>query len=242
MPRRQSWIKYLMTAMVSLDAQEANRLVDAVRETRQLTVERVLNEVVGSELNKDAVVTIAAGCSFDHVAILLFPDKIAHVVDMLGEHGFDVTDPIRSVIVRERIALRHGIVENQLDLSILHASIALDSDTTGQIEIFCLPRMQATEEMINRERIKNEEKHFALKVITPSDAKLRALRSVLVMDLAMYPDGGGYNPHDDADAGGRSVLYFLAPGGGRLELTCAGNFPDIIAMHRRDTDEAPANC
>ncbi|MBT3104712.1 MULTISPECIES: hypothetical protein [unclassified Streptomyces] len=48
------------------------------------------------------------------------------------------------------------------------------------------------------------------------------MRSLLVEDLSMVPDGGGHNPYEGAGAGGRSVLYFTAPGG-RLELTCDGS-------------------
>ena len=228
-----------MTSMIFLDVQEADRLVRTINEAKRLTVERALEEVAGSDLDEYTVATIVAECSFDHAAILLFPDNIADVVGMLREHGFDVAEPIHSVVVRERIALRHGIAEDQLDISILRASIALDSGTTREVEIFCLPRAQATETMITREQAKNEEKHFALKVRIPNAAKLSVLRSILIEGLAMRPDGGGYNPNDDAEAGGRSVLYFRIPGGGRLELTCAGNFTDIITVHRRSTHEAP---
>lgn len=45
----------------------------------------------------------------------------------------------------------------------------------------------------------------------------------------MRAEGGGYNPHEDAELGGRSVLYFGVSRGGRFELTCTGNYSNVVA-------------
>jgi hypothetical protein len=133
---------------------------------------------------------------------------------------------------------RYDLAGDDLDVSILRASIMLESGARRGVEVFCLPLGQATPGMIERERRENNESHFALKIEQPDSVKLSTLRSFLIDQFSMRPDGGGYNPYDDARSGGRSVLYFSSPGRGRLELTCAGNFSDVVTAHRRSVPDA----
>jgi hypothetical protein len=214
----------------SLNAQKLSQLIDDVK---RLSVEQVLEELVGSGVDDDAVAAVVAECSFDHEAALIFPDDVADVAGFLRERGFDVAEPVSSTVVRERISCRYDLTGDNLDVSILQASIGLESGGRRGVEVFCLPLGQATSTMIERERRENNESHFAFKVECADPAKLSALRSILIDQFSMRSDGGGYNPYDDALSGGRSVLYFSSPGGGRLELTCAGNFSDVVAAHRR---------
>ncbi len=219
----------------SPDLQNLSQLIDDVKRS---SVEQVLEELVGPGIDNDAVVAVAAECSFDHGAALVFPDNVTDVAGFLQECGFEVADPVPSVVVRERISQRYDLAGDDLDVSILHASIRLESGARRGVEVFCLPRGQATPAMIARERGEKNESHFALEVERSDSAKLGALRSIFLDQLSMRPDGGGYNPHDGARTGGRSVLYFSFPGCGRLELTCAGNFPEVVAAHQRSVPDA----
>jgi hypothetical protein len=221
-----------MKEAILLESQDANKLSQVLEAVTGLTIENLLDSMVGP-VDEQAVAAIAAECSFDHGAALVFPGDITDVIRFFHERGINVAGPVQSVVVRERIARRYGLAEDELDVSILQASIGLGSSMCGGVEVFCLPRKQATRGMIERERRENNESHFAIKVDRPDSAQLSALRSNLVGHFSMRPDGGGYNPFDGIGTGGRSVLYFAAPGGDRLELLCPGNFSEVVTMHRR---------
>jgi hypothetical protein len=218
-----------------LYSQKLSQLIDDVK---RLSVEQVLEESVGPGLDDRLAAAVAAECSFDHGAALVFPDDVADVAGFLRRHGFTVARPVPSVVVRERILRRHDLAGHDLDVSILRATARLASGEPRGVEVFCVPRRRASPAMVAREHRENNEGHFALYVERADSATLGALRSIFVDRFSMNPDGGGYNPHDGAPAGGRSVLYFSAPGGGRLELTCAGNHPGVVAAHVRSTRDA----
>jgi hypothetical protein len=90
--------------------------------------------------------------------------------------------------------------------------------------------------------IVHNESHFALRVLTPDSAKLGKLRAIVLSRLKMRADGGGYNPYDDMDNGGRSVLYFASHNGRRLEITCAGDFREVVAMQRHGGPDGNTTC
>jgi hypothetical protein len=219
---------------------DSQKLSQLIYDVRRLSVEQVLEESVGPGIDDDvaAAAAVAAECSFDHGAALVFPDDVADVAGVLREHGFTVARPVPSVVVRERILRRYNLAGYDLDVSILRATTRLASGAPRGVEVFCIPRRRASSAMVTRERRENNESHFALYVERSDSATLCALRSILIDRLSMHPDGGGYNPHDGAPTGGRSVLYFSVPGGGRLELTCAGNYPGVVATHVRSTQDA----
>jgi hypothetical protein len=223
------------TVHESLDVQKLSQLIDDVK---RLSAEQVFEKLAGPGVDDDAVAAVTAECSFDHEATLVFPDNVTDVAEFLRERGFEVAEPVPSVVVQERISRRYDLAGNDLNVSILQASVRLKSGARRGVEVFCLPREQATPAMIAREQKENNESHFAFKVECADSAKLGALRSIFIDQFSMRPDGGGYNPYDDAQTGGRSVLYFSSPGGGRLELTCAGNFREVVAAHRRSRQDA----
>jgi hypothetical protein len=221
-----------------LESFDVMRLLQLLEDVKGLGTEQLLEGVVGPDIDDNALAAILAECTFAHGAILVFPDDVADVTVMLRHNGFGITGLAPSVVVRKRLAQRYAISENDIDVSIVHASIELGLGTTRAVEIFCLPREQATHVMITRERAENNESHTAFEVRFPDTARLTRLRSIFVDQFSMRTDGGGYNPFDDPEAGGRSVLYFDSAHGRRLELTCAGNFPEVIDMHRRSTRDS----
>lgn len=175
---------------------------------------------------------ITAICELDHHAVLVFPDDPDDVVEFLAGQGVAVAVPVPSVVVRERLASRYGREAEHLDVSIVFGSVAATTGAERGIEVFCVPRGQAGSVMIETERQQRNEFHVALAV---DDAQaMSTVRSALVGRFGLTPDGGGHNPFHSAKTGGRSVLYFSSPRG-RLELTCAGDAPDVVAEHLRNT-------
>lgn len=198
-----------------------------------------LAALAGPGAGPDNISAVADECFFDHGSVLLFPDDTSDVAACLRSRGFDVTGPVASVVVRERLAQRYGLREDDLDVSILHGTIRLASGVRRGVEVFCVPRKGAPAAMMAREERERNESHVAFKVGNPAPAALNRLRSILLDRFSMRPDGGGYNPFDDAAAGGRTVLYFSTVGGRRMELTCAGHFAEVIDAHRGSAEGDP---
>jgi len=219
------------------DFTDTVRLAFLASRVRRTGVERVLASIAGPDPDPRTAATgaaVAQQCAFDHEAILVFPERVGDTARFLRERGFEVADAVPSVVVRSRLTSRYGLASSALDVSILRASTTLGSGERRGIEAFCVPRASAPEIMIECERRENNEAHVALMVTDPTDIRLWALRATLLADFSLRADGGGYNPRDGAATGGRSVLYFRAPSGARLELTCAGNFAQIVDAHCGD--------
>ncbi|MFB7601186.1 methyltransferase, partial [Streptomyces sp. NPDC056160] len=195
-------------------------------------------------MDDDMATKADSDISFDHIATLVFPGSVEDVRMFLARAGFEVGLPIPSVVVRDRLARRYGVPEEALDVSIVHGHPR--SADRGGVEVFVLPQAIADRVhlgIVARERATEAEAHVAWTVRSESLEQVwRNCRE----KLGMTPDGGGYNPNDDAAAGGRTVLYFKAPrrisDAGRIhrvELTCAGNHPDVLSAHRIAQAEAP---
>ncbi|MGW2373909.1 hypothetical protein [Kitasatospora sp. NPDC001683] len=214
-----------MTVLDPADAVELDRLL---RQAAEADVPGVLRGMTdGADMEQAAIDTIAAHCRVDHVATLVFPAAVDDVHTHLLGCQWRTTSEVPSVVVRRRLAHRYGLDDELLDVSIIRA---FAHDTAG-VEVFCLPPTVATKHVVECERRLHQERHTALMVDTPSRSLLSELRSLLTGQLAMRPDGGGHNPHENQEAGGRSVLYFQPPVGNRLELTCIGDFTPVVAQH-----------
>jgi hypothetical protein len=221
-----------------LEPVDQRRLLRLVEHVKTTGVKQVLEDAVGLDLHNEDIAIILAECVFDHGAILVFPDDISDVVNILHDVGFDVCTPVPSVVVRERIARRYDMLEGQLEVNIIHGSLRGGSSSTKGVEVFCLPRSQVSSALIMRERCENNESHFALLVERPNSTILSLLRSIMCEKLSLHASGGGYNSQHGVGTGGRSVLYFDSPQHKRLELVCAGHFPDIVEAHLRDVQDA----
>ena len=222
-----------------LDPQSLQTLTRVVDEVIDTSTVQKLAALAGPGTGPDDTAAVAQECSLDHVAVSLFPDDVDDVADWLRSKGFKVDAPVASVVVRERLARRYDLREEDLDVSILHGTVQLPSGGQRGVEVFCVPRHQAPAEMTEREERERNEDHVAFKVGNPNPAVLAGLRSLLLDRFSMRPDGGGYNSFDDAAAGGRSVLYFSTADGRRIELTCAGHFAKVIDTHRRSSTVDP---
>ncbi|MQS09109.1 hypothetical protein FNX48_018565 [Streptomyces sp. IF17] len=172
------------------------------------------------------VEALASRCAFDHAGTLLFPDHPDEVAEVLGRCGFEVRAPVPSVVVRERLARRHGLAGEDREVSIVTAWTGPPGDGRRGVEVFVFPRPTPDDPVASVERRERNEDHLAIRITRPGEGGMTAVRALLTEGLSLVPDGGGHNPHDRPGSGGRSVWYFTAPGGGRLEVTCAGRPTD----------------
>ncbi|MBB5160012.1 acetylserotonin O-methyltransferase [Saccharopolyspora phatthalungensis] len=218
-----------------LDSQDEQRLKTAIDQTTKLAGQDSFASVAGAFANEEDIRDLPAEMVFDHVAALIFPDTVEDVQDFLAERGFDVCAPVSSAVVRGRLARRYGVAEEDLEVSIIRAFSRHEGQ--GGLEVFAVPRSCADRVapgMVAYERTNNPESHLAW-VVT---GDLDKMRRICKERLLMRPDGGGHNPYQDIESGGRSVLYFRLPAPlaqsdlpVRLELTCTGHYPDVLAAH-----------
>ena len=202
---------------------------------------------------------IGAHCRFTHGALLTFPDRRSDALGDLRAYGLVPSEIQPSVVVRDRLSRRYPLDE-ALEVGIVHAPIDGDDGERREIELFLLAAGPGTDrqEIAADERTWSRETHIAFDVITPDPIVLSGLHAAITRPGHLICDGGGYNGHEDA-----TVLYFRNDAAAshlvrRLELRAAGQHPDILHAHLRestapetpgsrsalrggDTDDAPAN-
>lgn len=160
--------------------------------------------------------------AFDHVAVLVFPDEVGDVVEFLTQEQVDLEPPIPSVVVRSRLARRYGLSEEDLEVTILHGRVP--GPRSAGIEVFVLPKRLADgidPGLKVRERATEAEAHAAW--FADRDG-LSDVWRFCREQLGLTPDGGGFNPYEDAaevagryctSAGRRVRRRRVVPGGGR---------------------------
>ncbi|MEU7581727.1 methyltransferase [Streptomyces sp. NPDC041068] len=166
-------------------------------------------------------------CAVAHAAVLVGAPSTDALRDALRARGFEAGKATPSVIVRRRIAERHGRAPDSLRVDILRVPVTAEDGTARAVEIFVLavPPGSGLDAVAARERAARHESHLAFEVAAPDGVVMAGLCTTLVERGAMVPDGGGYNPHEDATA-----LYFrTAPGGVRTAL---GGVPTVPAGSR----------
>ncbi|MFE6848912.1 hypothetical protein [Streptomyces sp. NPDC057686] len=210
-----------------LNSADATELEQLAQRASQDCVEGLLEQMNVPCADLEAVAELAARCTFDHVAALVFPRTLDEVRARLAAWGWTCAPAIPSVVVRGRLAQRHGLRAEDLDVWIIRAR----KEGQPDLEVFCLLSSPALAKVAVLERAQDHERHLALRVNQPDLASLEHLTRVLGQNLAILPDGGGHNPHEDREAGGRTVLYFRHPHRGRVELTCSGAFPNLLDRH-----------
>lgn len=221
-----------------LSSHDELRLYRAAALAARLTAPGALTRLLGNPAAAD----VDDRVEFDHVAALVFPDSVTDVRDFLAEAGFETGPSVPSRVVRTRLAERHRVSDDVLDVTIVHASPI--AGTGGDLEIFVLPLDSAERVapgLVERERAREEESHTGWLV---ADGQLERTRRACRNLLGMEPDGGGYNPHDDPGTGGRSVVYFKAPAGDkghcpRFELTARGHHAEVLAAHMGEPAPMP---
>ncbi|MGW4895831.1 methyltransferase [Kitasatospora sp. NPDC004240] len=185
---------------------------------------------------------LAAHCRFAHAAVLLLPPDDATLRAQLAACGLPADVPAHpSVVVRDRLAARHGHDAATLDVRILRPPVDGHDGDRRMVEVFALtvPPGSPLAALAAHERAVQHEAHLALEVERPDPLVLRGLCALLTRHGAV-PDGGGYNPHEDG-----TVLYFTAPatataGYHRVELYAHGDHRSTLATHLGAHPAAPA--
>ncbi|MER5866798.1 methyltransferase [Kitasatospora sp. NPDC002040] len=208
---------------------DLDRLTETVDFVRQQDTATLLPLLLPG-LDPLELAALVDGCRFSHAALLVFPSSPEAQRALLADAGLPPdTTTCPSVVVRDRLAARHGRDPAELDVRILRPRVA---GTGRTVEVFALPVPPGSDltALAGHERLHDHEAHLALEVAQPDPLLLRGLCALLTRHGAAA-DGGGYNPHEDG-----TVLYYTAPAGSktgyrRLELYVPGEHPDVLAAH-----------
>ncbi|MBL1075371.1 hypothetical protein JK358_13300 [Nocardia sp. 2] len=181
---------------------------------------------------------VAGRCRFSHTAVLVFPHGLTELSGALADRGLVAGPSVPSVVVRRRLAQRHGRTADRMDVRIVRAPVLSRDGKHCDIEIFAsLPTADPDSENIAAlERAAAHEQHLGLAVTTVDEVEIAGLRALLTRRAGMHSDGGGYNDHEDL-----TVLYFRADATDRpyqrLELHIAGDHPGMLSAHLAEADD-----
>ncbi|MCB5167657.1 methyltransferase [Streptomyces bambusae] len=211
------------------DADRLAAAVDFVRSQDTTTLLRLLLP----DLDAPELRALADRCRFAHAALLLFPPDAAALRGQLTACGLDPAAPAQpSVVVRDRLALRHQRDAAALDVRILRPEVPCADGERRVVEVFTLtvPPGSDLASVAAHERAADHEAHLAFEVVRPDPLVLRGLCATFARHGALA-DGGGYNPHEDG-----TVFYFTAPadskaGHRRVELYASGDHRGVLAPH-----------
>lgn len=218
-----------MITALSGDTSRLRTTVDFVREQDTATLlPLLLPGLDGPELR-----TLVERCDFSHAALLVFPPDQAALDATLAGCGLVADAPPRpSVVVRERLAVRHKRCAAELDVGILRPAVECLDGARRWVEVFALtvPPGSDLETVAAHERERQHEAHVAFEVRAPDPLVLRGLCATFAR-YGAAPDGGGYNPHENG-----TVFYFTASaeakaGYRRVEMYVPGDHRDILAAH-----------
>lgn len=241
MPVRESWV-----AVAGLELADQELIEEAFSLARDTDTDSVLAGLP-LPLTERQRAWIAAHCTFSHAAVLVSAASAAELVAGLRAQGLVVDGPVPSVVVRNRLSLRHGVPLESLNVATVHIHIPMSDDCTRMVELFVLeiPPWSEHSPMATRERVERNESHLALEVDAPDEVVVAGLRGLLADEGGMAADGGGYNAIEDC-----TVLYFRSadgpgrcPGASprpRLELRVAGNCGAALTAHKAATVDDPA--
>jgi hypothetical protein len=218
--------------------------VDSISEMKswlnQLTVAQVLDAVSATNTGSIFRYVDVRYCIFDHYGYLVFPETTSEVISVLERNGLTVDPPVPSVVVKSRLCSRYRLSPDGIDVRIVRGAFVTERFGRREIEIFAAmatPGFTLPAGMVDRERQSLNESHVALMVGQP-ERTLAQLRRQLLDSGVLVADGAGYNPFEKPHEGGRSVLYFRSAEvpsdhsfAHRLELTCAGEYANVIADH-----------
>ncbi|KOG23918.1 MULTISPECIES: methyltransferase [Streptomyces] len=234
----------LATGLAPDDVRRLRATAEFVRDQEtSVLLSRVLPGLDGPELR-----AVADRCRFAHAALLVFPADPPGLRAGLAACGLsDDVGSRPSVVVRDRVAARHGLDAADLDVRILRPAVHGPSGERRAVEVFALtvPPASPLSALAVHERDHDHEAHLAFDVDRPDPLVLRGLRACLARHGAVA-DGGGYNPHEDG-----TVFYFATPPGTktdyrRMELYASGDHRDLLAEHlaerpnpERDPESAP---
>lgn len=194
--------------------------------------EELLGASAASKLGRD----FAQFCRLDHAGLLVFPSRPEAAVELLQSLGYRCSELVPSVVVRERLARRYEIPVEQMDVKIAHGSAEAIDGQEREIELFVWSSPPwAVSTHAAQERRMEHEAHVGFRLQSSDREQLETLRSGLIGEGGFEADGGGFNPHEDADRGGTTVFYFRrreevsgALVFRRVELKCSGDYSSLL--------------
>lgn len=228
-----------LTLCQSLDRADRLRIRQLASLVRAQETASLLT-VLAPRLKPAQRATITRTCSFIHAGLLVFPAELAAAIAELPGLGVTPGPLVPSVVVHERLAARCAAAVGA-QVWITHAEVP--GARGRDLELFLAPWSEpALATLAEDERDSNRESHFALKV-TGSRAETYQVREILAEAGNLLPDGGGYNSHENAAGGGRTVLYFRSPDQvaipwpPRIELVLDGHHAQLLALHHQTADQ-----
>jgi hypothetical protein len=223
----------------ALDELDDDRLRRLSSWVQTLADADVASQCLPPGIPPEVISTLESRWRFDHAGILLFPPHMDAVHRRLDELGYRPQEPIRSMVVRRRLARRHGIDPALLDVVFLDARLR-SSELDRGLEVFALPRHVRNlphQHIQADERLLEHESHVAFRVSEPTPEVVHELITLLDRRPELRPEGGGVNLIQDRDRGGRSVFYYRHRRPGpqarftRIEVTCTGSYPELSRAH-----------
>ncbi|MFF7946700.1 methyltransferase [Streptomyces griseorubiginosus] len=186
-------------------------------------------DVLLPDLTAEERQSLAGTLRLAHTALLVFPRTLAGLGEELAERGLRAGESTPSVVVRGRLARRHGRPAGTLPVGILRTSVPDTPGGRGEIEVFVLevPDGSDLATLAAAERATGDEAHIAFEVVAPTPVVLHGLTALLLDRAGAHADSGGHNPHENA-----TVLYFRT-GEHRIELYVPGRHPELLAAHLR---------
>jgi hypothetical protein len=176
-------------------------------------------------------------CAFAHAGLLLFPADLDAALAALPSLGVTPGPLVPSTVVRGRLTDRYALTGDPA-VWISHAPIT--GCPAQELELFlACGHEPAMAEAAEDEQRFNWESHFALEGTGSPEAMSRTWE-ILAEAGGLLPDGGGYNPHENRESGGRTVLYFRGPEPSwlstwpwppRLELVINGYHAGLLDRH-----------
>ncbi|CAM5468482.1 hypothetical protein SSPIM334S_01475 [Streptomyces spiroverticillatus] len=219
------------------DTTDVARLRAAVGFVREQDVATLLPLLLpGLDPDGPELRSVLEHCRFCHAALLVFPADDAALPALLADCGLDASaEPRPSVVVRDRLARRHGLPPAGLDVTIHRPPVPSAEGDRRTVEVFALTVApgSAAETIAAEERAHQHETHVAFQAVRPDPLVLRGLHAAFLGHGAT-PDGGGYNHHENG-----TVLYFTVPARSpspyrRIELYAPGDHRDLLAAHLAD--------
>ncbi|AYC41089.1 methyltransferase [Streptomyces griseorubiginosus] len=193
-------------------------------------------DVLLPDLTAEERQALAGTLRLAHTALLVFPRTLVGLAEELAERGLHAAELTPSVVVRGRLARRHGRPAGALPVGILRASVPDTPGGRGEIEVFALEVPDGSDlvALAAAERATGDEAHIAFEVVAPTPVVLHGLTALLLDRAGAHADSGGHNPHENS-----TVLYFRV-GEHRIELYVPGRHPELLATHlRRSTPRRP---
>jgi hypothetical protein len=196
--------------------------------------------ILAPRLDPAEQAVITRTCSFVHAGLLIFPAELTAAVAELPGLGVTPGPLVPSVVVCQRLAARCAPAAGP-EVWITHAAV---TGAPGRdLELFLAAGAEPVPATVaDDERTGNQETHFALEG-TGSPAQMSQVWEILAEAGTLIPDGSGYNPHENPASGGRTVLYFRAPGQAtspwppRLELALNGHHAQLLAVHQQTASQ-----